>query len=76
VIQGGKTIVSASDLQKKGAKAKKGTPLEVSAEVGKMIAEKALGKNISEVAFDRGGYQYHGRVKALAEAARKAGLKF
>lgn len=44
--------------------------------VGSTLAEKAKGKGISEVVFDRGGYKYHGRIKALAEAARKAGLKF
>ena len=44
--------------------------------VGKLAAERALEKGISEVVFDRGGYLYHGRVKALAEAAREAGLKF
>lgn len=44
--------------------------------VGKLIAEKALAKGISEVVFDRSGYLYHGRIKALAEAAREAGLKF
>jgi len=44
--------------------------------VGKLIAEKALGKNIEKVVFDRGGYRYHGRVKALAEGAREGGLKF
>ena len=45
-------------------------------EVGKLIAQKALEKEIKEVVFDRGGYQYHGRVKALAEGAREGGLKF
>ncbi len=71
----GKTLVSASSAElKAGAKQTKKT--EKSAQVGELVAKKALEKNISEVVFDRGGYQYHGRVKALAEAARSAGLKF
>ncbi|HEY6258148.1 MAG TPA: 50S ribosomal protein L18, partial [Xanthobacteraceae bacterium] len=44
--------------------------------VGKLVAERALGKGITDVVFDRGGYRYHGRIKALAEAAREGGLKF
>lgn len=68
----GKTLAAASSAEIK-SKAKKS---EVAAEVGKLIAKKALDKKVETVVFDRGGYQYHGRVKALAEAAREAGLKF
>jgi len=50
--------------------------LEVANEVGKLLAKKALEKNIEKIIFDRGGYKYHGRVKALAEGARQGGLKF
>jgi large subunit ribosomal protein L18 len=53
-----------------------GAKKEAAAEVGKRIAEKAKAKGITEVAFDRSGFSYHGRVKALAEAAREGGLKF
>ena len=49
---------------------------EAAAQVGKLVAERALAKGINEVMFDRGSYMYHGRVKALAEAAREGGLKF
>jgi len=73
----GHTLVAASTLDKslKG-KIKNGGNKEAAAEVGKLIAEKALEKGIKKVVFDRGGYLYHGRVKALAEAAREAGLEF
>ena len=70
----GKTLVSASSKEK-GFK-EKGTTIAGAAVVGKAIAEKALKSKIKEVAFDRGGYPFHGRVKALADAAREAGLKF
>ena len=50
--------------------------MEAAQKVGKLAAERALEKGITEVVFDRGGYLYHGRIKALAEAAREAGLKF
>ena|SRR5262252_5779509 len=71
----GKTIVSASTKEGKGAK--KGTGNVASAkEVGKAIAERAKAKGVSKVVFDRGGYIYHGRIKALADAAREAGLQF
>ena len=66
-----KTLVSTGKL----AKAEKGK-LSESKQVGSKIAELALAKGITQVVFDRGGYQYHGRIKALAEAARAAGLKF
>ncbi len=53
-----------------------GGNIEAAAQVGTEIAKRAIAKNIEKVVFDRGGYIYHGRVKALAEAAREAGLKF
>jgi len=70
----GATLVAASSKQK-DIKAK-GTKTEIAAIVGKAIAEKATKAGIEKIAFDRGGYLYHGRVKALAEAAREGGLKF
>ncbi|SNH35158.1 50S ribosomal protein L18 [Streptococcus pneumoniae] len=57
-------------------KFQKGTKTEKAVAVGKLVAERANAKGISEVVFDRGGYLYHGRVKALADAARENGLKF
>ncbi len=70
----GKTIISAKDteLKIKGKKGKTATAFEV----GKLIAEKAIKNKINKVVFDRGGYIYHGRVKALAEGAREGGLIF
>ncbi len=70
----GKTILAASSRDK-DIKAK-GTKTEVAALVGKAIAEKAVKAGIESITFDRGGYLYHGRVKALAEGAREGGLKF
>ena len=69
----GRTLAAASWLQLK--KSFKGTKTEQAAEVGKLLAEKAKKAGIETVVFDRGGYLYHGRVKALAEAAREGGLK-
>jgi large subunit ribosomal protein L18 len=70
----GKTLVSTSD---KGMKLnEKDTKTSAAFAVGKMLAEKALKKNFKTVVFDRGGYLYHGRVKALAEGAREGGLEF
>jgi large subunit ribosomal protein L18 len=73
----GRTLVSVStvdkDLREKVAKLKKSDQAK---EVGKALAQRAQSKGIQQVVFDRGGYRYHGRVKALAEAAREAGLKF
>jgi len=70
----GVTLVSASDLELKN---KKGlTKTERAREVGKLIAKKAKAKKITKVVFDRNGYKYHGRVKAIAEGAREGGLKF
>jgi large subunit ribosomal protein L18 len=70
----GKTLVSASDLELKDKKGLK--KIEIAREVGKLIAKKALEKKIEKVSFDRAGYKYHGRIKALAEGAREEGLKF
>lgn len=67
----GKTLASASSKEFEGT-----ASVESAAKVGKMIAEKAGSKNISKVVFDRGGNIFHGRVKALADAAREGGLKF
>lgn len=69
----GKTIISASSVE---LKTEKGTKSELSKSVGLKLAEKAKSNGISEVVFDRGGYLYHGRVKALADGAREGGLKF
>ena len=70
--EAGATLVSASSLDMKLANCN----VENSAKVGAEVAKRALEKGITEVVFDRGGYQYHGKVKALADAAREAGLKF
>lgn len=70
----GKTLFSASDLGLKGKS--KATKAEKAKEVGKLIASKALAKGIKQVVFDRAGYKYHGRVKAIADGAREAGLEF
>jgi len=73
----GRTIVSASSLDKEVRKLiKGGGNIAASKVVGKVIAERARAKGVERVVFDRGGYQYHGRVQALAEAAREAGLQF
>jgi large subunit ribosomal protein L18 len=75
--QAGKTMAAASSLDKdlKGSLAK-GSGLAAAEAVGKLLAERALKAGVKDVVFDRGGYLYHGRVKALAEAAREAGLNF
>ena len=69
----GKTVASASWIQLQGFR---GNKVEQAAEVGKLVAEKAKGAGVERVVFDRGGYLYHGRVKALADAAREGGLQF
>lgn len=75
--ENGKTIISMSDIGMKAKKSEKaGGKTALAFEVGKMIASLAAQKKILEVVFDRGGYQYHGRVKAVAEGAREGGLKF
>ena len=71
----GVTLVSASTVSK-DVDTKVGSNVEAAAAVGKAIAEKAVAKGINQVVFDRGGFVYHGRVAALAEAAREAGLQF
>ena len=71
----GQTIVSASTTEK-DLRGTTGGNLEAARRIGTAIAERALEKGIESVVFDRGGYQYHGRIKALADAAREAGLEF
>ena len=70
----GATLVSASSVDK-GARTNGGNVAGAKA-IGKLVAERAKEKGVTRVVFDRGGYQYHGRVKALADAAREAGLEF
>jgi len=73
----GKTLVSASTLDKEiKEKIEFGGNIEGATEVGKLVAQRALAQGIETVVFDRGGYLYHGRVAALAAAAREAGLNF
>ncbi len=73
----GKTILSAASTEKAVATGMKHCGnVEAAKKVGASIAERALGKNIKTVVFDRGGYQYHGCIKALADAAREKGLNF
>lgn len=69
----GVTLVASSSMS---LKLENGSNIEAAAKVGKDIAEKALAKGLKKIVFDRSGYVYHGRVKALAEAAREAGLEF
>src|SRR6266571_1786055 len=73
----GRTIASASSLEKdtRGS-LKTGANIEAAKAVGKRVAERAAAKGVKDVVFDRGGYLYHGRVKALADAAREGGLNF
>ena len=73
----GTTLAAASSLEKdlKGM-LKTGADKVAAQAVGKLVAERALEKGVSEIVFDRGGYRYHGRVKALADGARETGLKF
>jgi large subunit ribosomal protein L18 len=70
----GVTLAAASTLE--GDKPVKGGDREAAAKVGALVAKRALDKGVKDVVFDRGGYLYHGRVKALADAAREAGLNF
>jgi large subunit ribosomal protein L18 len=73
----GKTVAAASSLDKDlKSSLTKGSDVAAAGAVGKLVAERALKAGVKDVVFDRGGYLYHGRVKALAEAAREAGLNF
>jgi len=70
----GRTLASASSVDKDGKT--KGGNVAAAKAIGKLVAERAKEKGVKQVVFDRGGYQYHGRIKALADAARTAGLEF
>jgi large subunit ribosomal protein L18 len=73
----GATVVSASSIEKDTrGQLKTGASIEAAKTVGKLIAQRAQEKGIKDVVFDRGGYLYHGRIKALADAAREGGLNF
>lgn len=73
----GRTVASASTLDAAlKAKGTSGADVDAAQQVGKLLAERALAAGVTTVVFDRGGYRYHGRVKALADAAREAGLGF
>jgi len=71
----GVTLAAASSLES-GEKTQKGADKDAAARVGALVAQRAMEKGVKDVVFDRGGYLYHGRVKALADAAREAGLNF
>jgi large subunit ribosomal protein L18 len=71
----GRTLASAS-TNEKGAKADRGGNCGAAAQVGARVAERAKAAGVAEIVFDRAGFRYHGRIKALADAARKGGLKF
>ena len=73
----GATLAAASSLDKDlRSKVKSGSSIEAAGQVGKLVAERAVAAGVSRVIFDRGGYRYHGRVKALADGAREGGLGF
>jgi large subunit ribosomal protein L18 len=72
---GAQVLASASTVEKELRESKTGN-IDAATVVGKLIAERAKAAGVTEVAFDRGGYKYHGRIKALADAAREAGLEF
>ena len=73
----GATVAAASSMEKPNREAlKSGATVAAAKEIGKQIAERALKAGVKQVVFDRGGYMYHGRVKALAEGAREGGLEF
>ncbi|MEJ1969507.1 MAG: 50S ribosomal protein L18 [Rhizomicrobium sp.] len=70
------TTLAAASTNEKDGKAPKTWNVEAASSVGKKIAERAIAKGVKQVVFDRGGYIYHGRIKALADAAREGGLEF
>ena len=72
----GATLAAASSLEKDMRAVKTGANVDAAKAVGKLVAERAIEKGVKDVVFDRGGYLYHGRIKALADAAREGGLKF
>ncbi|MDI9819602.1 MULTISPECIES: 50S ribosomal protein L18 [unclassified Legionella] len=74
--KGDRVVVSSSTLDKELKSSLKGTKVEQAQQVGKLLGERAKAKQVINVAFDRAGYKYHGRVKALADGAREAGLDF
>jgi large subunit ribosomal protein L18 len=75
--RGGATLAAASTLDKELRQGlKSGATREAAAAVGKLVAERAAAKGVSDVVFDRGAYLFHGRIKALADAARESGLRF
>ena len=76
MLSNGSEVLASASTRDSSIKEKKNGNINAAAKVGKLIAERALEKGIQEVAFDRSGYKFHGRVKALAEAAREAGLSF
>lgn len=74
-VSGGQIVAAASTLEQK-LKSDSGNPMEKAHRVGELVAERAVSKGTKDVVFDRSGYRYHGRVKALASGARAGGLKF
>jgi large subunit ribosomal protein L18 len=72
----GVTLASASSVEKSAREGKTGANIEAAKAVGKLVAQRAVEKGIKDVVFDRGSYLYHGRIKALADAAREGGLNF
>ncbi len=76
MLNDGSEVLTAASSNESDIKSKNNGNIETASKVGKLIAEKSLEQGIKKVAFDRAGYKFHGRVKALAEAAREAGLSF
>ena len=76
MLNNGSEVLTAASTNESSIKSKNNGNMEAASKVGKIIAERALEKGINKVAFDRAGYKFHGRVKALAEAAREVGLSF